>query len=100
MTLAHSLPLIRPIHRAGPVLHPTPIAGNAEVLGLHVPRGCVDRCVFCSARAYPNGPGDTLVEVDPDLTFRLEQELARRRPHAVFISPSTDPFPPINEVQQ
>lgn len=100
MTLALALPVIRPVHRAGPVLHPTPLGGGEEVLALNVTRGCVHRCHFCSARAYPNGPGDTFIEMDPDLAERLDRELAVRRPHAVFLSPSTDPFPPLDAVQR
>jgi DNA repair photolyase len=94
------LPLIRPIHRSGPVLHPTPLAADEEVLGLNLTRGCVHRCVFCSARAYPKHPADSVIEMDADLPERLAQELSVRHPKAVFISPSTDPFPPMNEAQR
>jgi DNA repair photolyase len=93
------LPLIRSLHRAGPILHPTPFSADPEVLGLNLTHGCFHRCVFCSARAYPGFPADSSVELDSDLLERLEQELVVKPPRAVFISPSTDPFPPLNEVQ-
>jgi DNA repair photolyase len=93
------LPLIRSFHRAGPILHPTPLAADPEVLGLNLTRGCFHRCAFCSARAYPGFPDGSTVEMDRDLPEQLEQELLVKHPRAVFISPSTDPFPPLNEVQ-
>ncbi|MCI0460304.1 MAG: hypothetical protein L0Z62_25405, partial [Gemmataceae bacterium] len=78
------------------------MAEHGEVLGLNLARGCAHRCAFCSARAYLSYPGDELLELYSNTAERLEAELARRRhqPRAVYISPSTDPFPPLAEVQQ
>jgi DNA repair photolyase len=74
---------------------------DPDVVSLNLTTGCVHRCPFCSARAYPTYPGDDLVFLFSDTIERLEKELAsrRRRPRAVFVSPSTDPFPPLPEIQ-
>jgi DNA repair photolyase len=63
--------------------------------------GCGQRCAFCSVRAYPRYPGDDVIYLYAGTAVRVEKELAERveKPRAVFISPSTDPFPPIAEVQ-
>ena len=98
---ALQLPRVRLAQRQGPVLHPTSLAPTAEVLGLNIARGCGHRCGFCSVRAYPKYVGDETLLVYGDTAERLAEELATGpRPRAVFISPSTDPFPPLNEVQQ
>lgn len=95
------LPRVRSVRRQGAALHPTPLAPSEDVLGLNLARGCGHRCAFCSARAYPTHPGDQVLDVYTDTVQRLQLELAAR-PHlrAVFVSPSTDPFPPLNAVQQ
>jgi DNA repair photolyase len=53
-------------------------------------------------RAYPGYLGDGVLIVFRNTAAQLEAELARRRrrPRAVFVSPSTDPFPPVKEVQE
>jgi DNA repair photolyase len=82
-------------------LHPSPFADQADVLSLNLTRGCVHRCPFCSVRAHGSYGGDTAIYLFKDTARRLDKELStrRRRPRAVFVSPSTDPFPPISEVQ-
>jgi DNA repair photolyase len=87
--------------RRGPVLHASPLADSPDVLSLNLATGCGQRCAFCSARAYPNYPGDEVVYLFSDTTERLADELAGRKhkPRAVYVSPSTDPFPPLAEVQ-
>src|ERR1700682_1838248 len=96
---ARTLPRIERVVRKGPLLHPGPMA---EVLNLNLTLGCAHQCGFCSARAYPNYPGDEVVYLFTDIAGRLEKELSSRsqRPRAVLISPSTDPFPPLAEVQE
>jgi DNA repair photolyase len=77
------------------------VTGNGDVLALNLARGCAHRCAFCSVRAYPTYPGDGVVQLFAGTPERLDQELSRRRQllQAVFVSPSTDPFPPLSEVQ-
>lgn len=69
------------------------------MLGLNLTRGCVHRCVFCSVRPVFRS-NDAILEVDPNLPGQLESELRVKRPRAVYISPATDPFPPLGELQQ
>src|SRR5207249_8113126 len=59
-------------------------------------------CAFCSVRAYPSYPGDDVLQLFSDNAGRLDAELSSRKtkPRAVYVSPSTDPFPPVNEVQE
>jgi DNA repair photolyase len=71
------------------------------VLSLNLAAGCVHRCGFCSARAYPHAPADETVLLVADLPARLDEELAdlAHRPRAVYVFPATDPFPPLAEIQ-
>jgi DNA repair photolyase len=74
---------------------------HEDVLSLNLTQGCVQRCAFCSVRAHPAYQGDEVVTLYTDTAERLEAELSGRRklPRAVYISPSTDPFPPVGAVQ-
>jgi DNA repair photolyase len=89
------------VERNGQGLHPSPFADQPDVLSLNLTRGCVHRCAFCSIRAHGSYAGDDVIYLYSNSAEQLDQELARRRrrPRAVFISPSTDPFPPVAEVQ-
>jgi DNA repair photolyase len=95
-----ALPGIERHQRRGAALHASPLASGDEILSVNLLRGCVHRCPFCPARAYPSYPGDGVIHLYTDTVARLRAELtARKAPRAVYISPSTDPFPPLNEVQ-
>lgn len=89
------------IERRGAVLHASPLGSNGDVLALNIARGCVHQCGFCASRANPSFPGDELIQVYSHTPEKLAKELDSRRtlPRAVFVSPSTDPFPPISEIQ-
>jgi DNA repair photolyase len=93
---------VKRILRQSPALHPSPWADQEDILSLNLAVGCAHGCPFCSARAYPNYPGDEIVYLYNDTAERISQELADRakRPRAVYVSPSTDPFPPLLEVQE
>src|SRR5207244_4564802 len=99
--LRKTLPRVIRSDRKGPALHPSPLADSPDVLSLNVAMGCGQRCAFCSARAYANHPGDGVVYLFNDNVKRLTSELADReqKPRAVYVSPSTEPFPPLAEVQ-
>jgi DNA repair photolyase len=94
-------PRVEWVERPGSVLHSSALTGDGDVLALNLARGCAHRCAFCSVRAYPTYPGDGVVQLFAGTAERLERELSGRRrlPRAVFVSPSTDPFPPIRVVQ-
>jgi DNA repair photolyase len=96
-----ALPRIERCTRAGPVLHACPMGDPEEVMSLNLAAGCVHRCAFCSVRAAPRYHGDQVVRLYADTAHRLAAELAARRqkPRAVYVSPSTDPFPPSAEFQ-
>jgi DNA repair photolyase len=96
-----ALPRVERRKRTGPALHASPLGKAGDILSVNLLRGCVHHCAFCPARAYPSYPGDAVIHLYTDTIERLRQELAARRqaPRAVYISPSTDPFPPLNEVQ-
>lgn len=97
-----SLPRVERLPRRGPLLHAGPLAPDGEVLSLNMSQGCAHQCAFCSARAYPTYPGDGIIYLHEAMPERLTAELAarKRRPRAVYLSPSTDPFMPLAEVQQ
>jgi DNA repair photolyase len=104
--LAPTLPLLPVVrlrhlrHDCG-VLHPTGVAFDEDVLGLNLTRGCTLGCAFCSVRASPGFPGDDELILYERTAERLAEELDARPqlPRAVFVSPATDPFPPLEEVQ-
>jgi DNA repair photolyase len=95
------LPQIEWLDRIGTVLHPTPMGEAPEVLGINLTRGCGQRCAFCSVRANPGYIGDQVLQVYKHTARQLASELAHRKqlPRAVFLSPASDPFPPLTEVQ-
>ena len=95
------LPRIETIMRRGPILHAGPMAPDSDVLSLNLAAGCVHRCGFCSARAHPTAPGNDVIYLYGNMAERLEAELAARvhLPRAVYVSPATDPFPPLAAMQ-
>jgi DNA repair photolyase len=95
------LPRVERTRRSGPVLQPSPIHEENDILSLNIARGCGHRCAFCSVRASPSYPGDEAVYLYDQTPQQLKVELRSRRvlPRAVYVSPSTDPFPPVLAVQ-
>jgi DNA repair photolyase len=98
---AHVPQVLRRV-RQGKALHATVLGNSGEVLGLNLTRGCVHRCAFCSVRAGPRYRGDETVSLYTNTAELLADELSRlpRKPKAVFVSPGTDPFPPVAEIQE
>jgi DNA repair photolyase len=98
------LPVLRHAELPGPLLRPNPLSNivHGEVLGLNLTSSCASRCVFCYARANPSLPGTLGLTFDGKLAERMRHELRQRRqlPRAVYLSPSTDPFPPYADVQE
>lgn len=96
------LPRVERIMRRGPLLHAGPLPGRPDVLSLNLAQGCAHRCAVCSVRAYPSYRGDDVIYLAADAPARLAAELKarRQRPRAVYLSPATDPFMPLAEVQQ
>src|SRR5438094_3941834 len=93
------LPRVDRLSRQGNVLHASPLAPHTDVLSLNITRGCGMRCTFCSVRASPGYPSDDVLYLFEDTADRLRAELRsrRKRPRAVYLCPSGDPFAPLNE---
>jgi DNA repair photolyase len=96
--LPPALPSIVTVRDHRRLLTQGPFAQQKDVLALEFVEGCVQTCTFCPVRAL--GVGATVRLVD-DAAAALESELDEldRQPRAVFVSPTTDPFPPLNAIQ-
>lgn len=96
------LPRVERVPRRSPLLHAGPMSNFPDVLSLNLAQGCAHRCAFCSVRASPSYRGDDMIYLYEDTPERLDAELRSRRsrPRAVYLSPSTDPFMPLVEVQR
>jgi len=86
--------------RKSAVLSPSRLACLAQTPTVNLTRGCAHGCVYCYARGYSGYPGDGTVVVYADTLEKLRRELSRkrRRPAAVYFSPSCDAFQPVPEV--
>jgi DNA repair photolyase len=62
--------------------------------------GCAHGCIYCYTRGYSTHPGEDKVVLYRNTLGKLKEELAhkRRRPQAVYFSPSSDLFQPVPEV--
>ncbi|HYV34682.1 MAG TPA: radical SAM protein [Gemmataceae bacterium] len=100
-SLPPSLPVVRKVTEGRPLLKPGPFAQQPDVMALDFIDGCGHGCPFCPARMVGGGPAFNDINLIA-AAERLEDELLAlpQRPQAVFVSPSTDPFPPLNDVQQ
>src|SRR5262245_54816530 len=92
------LPQLQPFERRGQLLRPTPYADHSEdlIYGLNLTGGCAHACTYCFIRAFPRYPGDDTLLFYTDTAKQLKAELRERRrlPRAVYLCPSSDPFPP------
>jgi len=91
---------VRFIERRGAVLTPSGLACLAGVPTVNVTSGCAHGCVYCYGRGYSQYPGEGVVLVYRNTAEQIGRELARkrRRPYAVYFSPSCDAFQPIEAV--
>ncbi len=69
---------------------------------LNISAGCAHQCVYCYTKGYSIYPGDESIELYTNMAERISNEIARKRskPKAVYFCPSTDPFQPIEKIQQ
>ena len=86
--------------RRSAVLTPSSLACLAQVPTVNLTVGCAHGCLYCYARGYSSYPGENTVVLYGNTLERLKDELARkrRRPQAVYFSPSSDLFQPVAEV--
>ena len=86
--------------RKSAVLAPSSLACLADVATINLTLGCAHSCLYCYARGYSTYPGDGRVVLYNNTLEKLRQELSRKRkrPHAIYFSPSCDLFQPVPQV--
>jgi DNA repair photolyase len=87
-------------NRKSAVLTPSSLACLKDMPAINLTSGCVHGCIYCYARGYSTYPGESKVVVYENTLDKLKGELLfkRRKPQAVYFSPSSDIFQPIPEV--
>jgi DNA repair photolyase len=86
--------------RRSAVLTPSSLACLLHMPTINLTSGCAHGCVYCYTRGYSTHPGKDKVVLYRNTLDKLKEELAhkRKRPQAVYFSPSSDLFQPIPEV--
>jgi len=86
--------------RKAAVLAPSQLACLAWLPTINLTAGCAHECLYCYARGYSQNPGQGRVTLYTNTLEKLRKELPRkrRRPQAVYFSPSCDVFQPVPEV--
>jgi DNA repair photolyase len=86
--------------RRSAVLTPSGLPCLSTIPTINLTAGCLHNCTYCYIRGYSTFPGEGRITLYEDTLERLREELARRRrrPRAVYFSPSCDPFQPAPEV--
>ena len=86
--------------RRSDVLTPSSLACLSHMPTINLTSGCAHGCVYCYTRGYSTHPGENKVVLYRNTLDKLEAELAhkRKRPQAVYFSPSSDLFQPVPEV--
>jgi DNA repair photolyase len=86
--------------RRSAILTPSSIACLSRMPTVNLTSGCAHGCIYCYTRGYSTHPGEDKVVLYRNTLGKLKEELAhkRRRPQAVYFSPSSDLFQPVPEV--
>jgi len=86
--------------RKAAVLAPSQLACLAKLPTVNLTAGCAHDCVYCYARSYSQNPGRGRITLYANTLEMLRDELPRkrRRPQAVYFSPSSDAFQPVPQV--
>jgi DNA repair photolyase len=86
--------------RRSSVLTPSSLACLSHIPTINLTSGCAHGCVYCYTRGYSTHPGEDKIVLYRNTLSKLKEELAhkRKRPHAVYFSPSSDLFQPVPEV--
>ena len=100
--LPPALPVVERVNGSAPLLKPGPFLDRPEILALDHVSGCGHGCPFCVARLGGDSKTFGSIGLTADAAERLTDELLDlpNRLQAVLVSPSTDPFPPLQEIQQ
>jgi hypothetical protein len=96
--LPPALPSIQRVREPHRLLSPGPFAQQQDVLALEFVEGCVQACPFCPVNATRAGATVRLVDNAAEV-LAAELDVLTKRPRAVFVSPTTDPFPPLHDIQ-
>lgn len=88
------------VQRKTAVLTPSSLACLRHVPTVNLAAGCAHGCLYCYARGYSQAPGQDRIQVYGNTLEKLHGELPRkrRRPPAIYFSPSSDVFQPVPEV--
>ena len=86
--------------RKSRVLVPSTLPCLAGMPTVNLTAGCAHGCLYCYAQGYCSYPGRGRIVLYANLREELRRELAqsRRRPEAIYFSPSSDLFQPVPEV--
>ncbi len=86
--------------RKAAVLAPSQLACLSKLPTINLTAGCAHECLYCYARSYSQNPGQGRVTLYANTLEKLRDELPRKRkrPQAVYFSPSSDVFQPVPEV--
>ena len=88
------------VDRKSAILASSSIACLSHMPTVNLTSGCAHGCVYCYTRGYSTHPGEDKVVLYRNTLGKLKEELAhkRKRPQAVYFSPSSDLFQPVPEV--
>ncbi len=88
------------IQRRSAVLTPSSLACLSKTPTINLTAGCAHGCLYCYTRGYRSYPEEGVVNVYANTLELLRHELARarRKPAAVYFSPASDLFQPVQEV--
>ena len=86
--------------RKSAVLSPSNLACLARIPTVNLTAGCAHGCLYCYTRGYSSYPGQDRIVLYANTLAKLRAELStrRKRPAAVYFSPSSDVFQPVPEV--
>ena len=87
-------------NRRSAVLTPSSLACLSDIPTINLTSGCAHGCLYCYTRGYSGYPGEGRIVVYSNTLAKLREELSRKRkkPPAVYFSPSSDLFQPVPEV--
>ena len=90
------------VERRSNVLSPSALACLSGIPTINLTAGCAHGCTYCYIQGYGNYPGAGKVVIYRNTAELLKRELERRRckPAAVYFSPSSDLFQPIEVLSE
>jgi len=76
------------------------LACLTHIPSVNLTSGCAHECIYCYTRGYSIFPGENNIVIYKNVLERLKGELhhKRKKPQAIYFSPSSDIFQPVPEV--